>query len=78
MCMPRVVLATVVDHKIPHKGDETLFWDRKNWQSLCKPHHDGTKQAMERSGKPRLEFGPDGEPITVSGGERHLAGGGFE
>jgi 5-methylcytosine-specific restriction protein A len=32
--------ATVVDHIIPHKGDIKLFWDRKNWQPLCKQHHD--------------------------------------
>lgn len=39
--------ATVVDHKIPHRGDQTLFWDRDNWQSLCKPCHDGEKQRQE-------------------------------
>lgn len=32
--------ATVVDHIIPHRGDERLFWDRNNWQALCKRHHD--------------------------------------
>lgn len=32
--------ATVVDHITPHKGDCDLFWDRSNWQALCKPHHD--------------------------------------
>ncbi len=32
--------ATVVDHIIPHKGDMVLFWDKSNWQSLCKKHHD--------------------------------------
>lgn len=44
MCMaenpPRYVKATVVDHKIPHRGDQKLFWDRSNWQALCKKHHD--------------------------------------
>ncbi|KTR02057.1 hypothetical protein NS365_22510, partial [Aureimonas ureilytica] len=44
----RVTPATVVDHITPHKGDQTLFWDQKNWQPLCKPHHDGAKQAEER------------------------------
>lgn len=42
--------ATVVDHIQPHKGDEILFWDRDNWQSLCKHHHDSAKQAQEKSG----------------------------
>ncbi|HPJ03272.1 MAG TPA: HNH endonuclease signature motif containing protein [Candidatus Limiplasma sp.] len=36
----RIVPATVVDHIIPHRGDETLFWDESNWQPLCKPCHD--------------------------------------
>ena len=36
----RYVKATVVDHIVPHRGDQKLFWDRSNWQSLCKKHHD--------------------------------------
>ena len=32
--------ATVVDHIVPHRGNEELFWDRSNWQPLCKKHHD--------------------------------------
>lgn len=40
-------LATVVDHVIPHRGDMRLFWDRKNWQSLCFHHHNSAKQRME-------------------------------
>ena len=31
--------ATVVDHIIPHRGDQKLFWDRSNWQALCHRHH---------------------------------------
>ena len=31
--------ATVVDHRIPHRGNYEAFWDRGNWQSLCAPHH---------------------------------------
>ena len=41
-------LAAVVDHVIPHKGDEQLMWDESNWQPLCKRHHDSTKQAQDR------------------------------
>lgn len=44
-----VVAATVVDHIIPHKGDQKLFWRRSNWQSLCKTHHD-QKTAKEDGG----------------------------
>jgi len=36
----RTVAANVVDHVIPHKGDQDLFWDTDNWQSLCKRCHD--------------------------------------
>lgn len=39
-------VATVVDHKIPHKGDMRLFWDRNNWQAMAKVCHD-RKTAQE-------------------------------
>jgi 5-methylcytosine-specific restriction protein A len=45
----KTTAATVVDHIRAHKGDMTLFWARSNWQALCKPHHDSTKQHHERS-----------------------------
>lgn len=39
----------VVDHRRPHRGDERLFWDRSNLQSLCKsPCHDRHKQSLEQ------------------------------
>ncbi|MEP9348554.1 HNH endonuclease signature motif containing protein [Xanthobacter sp. KR7-225] len=41
--------ATVVDHKAPHRGDHKRFWDRSNWQPLCRPCHDRWKQSRERS-----------------------------
>lgn len=44
-----VVVATDVDHIVPHKGDMALFWDRANWQSLCGPCH-STKTAREDGG----------------------------
>lgn len=42
--------ATVVDHIKPHKGDDALFWDRRNWQPLCAHCHNSAKQAAERRG----------------------------
>jgi len=36
----QVTVASVVDHIIPHKGNQDLFWDESNWQPLCKFHHD--------------------------------------
>lgn len=38
----------VVDHIVPHKGDQRLFWSRSNWQALCTSCHSRWKQAMER------------------------------
>lgn len=35
-----VKAAEVIDHIIPHAGDQGLFWDKSNWQPLCKACHD--------------------------------------
>lgn len=40
--------ATLVDHIMPHKGNQALFWNRANWQPLCTPCHSRRKQAEER------------------------------
>jgi 5-methylcytosine-specific restriction protein A len=34
-----VVEATEVDHVKRHMGDRVTFFDRSNWQALCKPCH---------------------------------------
>lgn len=34
-----VVEAREVDHIKPHRGDRALFFDRTNWQSLCRSCH---------------------------------------
>jgi 5-methylcytosine-specific restriction enzyme A len=47
----RVGAASVVDHIVPHKGDDRLFWDESNWQPLCVAHHSSDKQRMERRRK---------------------------
>lgn len=64
----RPTAASVVDHIKPHRlkqaidsGDEQaikvakeLFWDSENnWQSLCAPHHDITKQREEAAERSR-------------------------
>jgi 5-methylcytosine-specific restriction protein A len=36
----RIMAAACTDHIIPHKGDQALFWDTNNHQSLCKDCHD--------------------------------------
>ena len=45
-----IVRATVVDHITPHRGDQRLFWDQGNWQSLCTNHHSSWKQQVEKRG----------------------------
>lgn len=75
----KFVPALIVDHKIPHRlaearlsGDDVriraalkLFWDRKNWQSLCKLCHDSVKQAQEKSGLAG-GCGLDGVPLDAN------------
>lgn len=55
-----IVPATTVDHVIPHRGDEDLFW-RGELQSLCGPCHDRHKQREELEGFSR-GVGEDGFP----------------
>ncbi len=42
MCLAegKLTPATVVDHILPHRGDQQLFWNQENWQALCKDCHD--------------------------------------
>jgi len=51
MCLEagRTAAASIVDHKVPHKGDDALFWDEANHQSLCKTCHDGLKARIEHA-----------------------------
>src|SRR2546425_11602941 len=32
----RARAAIIVDHIVPHRGDQQLFWDTNNWQSMAK------------------------------------------
>ncbi|MDE0724732.1 MAG: HNH endonuclease signature motif containing protein [Alphaproteobacteria bacterium] len=45
----RTVIAKVVDHVVPHKGNMSLFRDRTNWQPLCIRCHN-VKTAKEDGG----------------------------
>lgn len=45
----KVEPATELDHIVPHRGDQQLFWDRSNWQGLCHPCH-SRKTASEDGG----------------------------
>ena len=57
-----VEVATVVDHIKPHKGDDALFYDANNLQSLCKHCHDSAKQRID-NGKVVVTTGVDGYPL---------------
>lgn len=46
----KVAAATDVDHVIPHRGDQALFWDESNWQSLCHPCHSAKTQEETAQG----------------------------
>lgn len=39
---------TVVNHRIPHRGDERLFFDPANHESTCEAHHNRDIQREER------------------------------
>ena len=45
----RLTPATEVDHIKPHGGNLRLFWNKKNWQPLCKSCH-SKKTAKEDGG----------------------------
>jgi hypothetical protein len=55
------VRATVADHVERHNGNEDMFWSGR-LQSLCKLHHDSSKQKQERRGC-TIGCGLDGWPL---------------
>ncbi|WP_218578363.1 hypothetical protein [Vineibacter terrae] len=66
-------LADMVDHIIPHRGDQRLFWNRANWQPMASsPCHASRKQSAERRATPGASqtFQPGG---GTGGGVEFLA-----
>lgn len=64
--------ATVVNHIIPHRMDLRLFWNRRNWEPVCAPCHNGATQSEEkRQGGGRWGYSiphgvkPSGIPVTI-------------
>jgi 5-methylcytosine-specific restriction protein A len=49
----RVAATFAVDHIVPHKGDEALFWAPTNHQGLCETCHN-IKTATEDGGFGRI------------------------
>lgn len=62
----KVTAATVADHINPHKGDESLFFDGGNLQSLCKTCHDSAKQKAEKHGITEIGSDTAGSPLDPS------------
>lgn len=60
----KIEVAEVCDHVERHHGDPDKFWNGP-FQSLCKSHHDATKQAEELRGF-STAVGEDGWPIDPS------------
>ncbi len=50
----KATTATVVDHIVPHRGDPKIFWDRSNWQALCKRCHD--EKTMKYDSHPAYKY----------------------
>ncbi len=59
----RTEAATVVDHIKPHKGNQELFFDSENLQSLCKIHHDAAKAKAENRGVEAIGCDASGLPL---------------
>lgn len=51
MCsaLNKITAADTVDHVVPHRGDERLFWEGE-LASLCASCHSSLKQQIEKSG----------------------------
>lgn len=64
-----VVSATLVDHVHPHNGDQALFWDQSNWQSLCKTCH-GMKTAKHDGGFGNNRAKAGGDQISTASAKR--------
>ena len=43
-----VLFLLLLDHIIPHRGDQKLFWDRSNLQPLCEHHHNVKTMTEDR------------------------------
>lgn len=56
----------VVHHRVPHRGDPRVFWDRGNWRTVHRGCHDGPVQAAERTGRPMRGCDPSGTPLDPS------------
>jgi 5-methylcytosine-specific restriction protein A len=59
----KVTAADTVDHRVPHKGDTTLFWDVSNWEACCASCH--SRRTMKYDGGGGNEVRP--KPSNMQG-----------
>ena len=52
LSLGREVRAAELDHIRPHRGNADRFWDRTNWQPLCKRHHSQKTFAETKGRRP--------------------------
>lgn len=66
-CKARGIIkpANTVDHIEPHRGDEELFWNPENLQSLDTICHNALKQQMESGGYSSM-CDDDGMPLDFN------------
>lgn len=59
----KITIATVVDHKVPHRGDRDIFFNEAGWQSMCVQHHNEKTAAEDGGfGNRRLSAGEARKP----------------
>lgn len=68
-CVPcsrakRRTKATIVHHKTPHRGNETLFWDRTKWEGRCRTCHDDA-EGPEKTGRRETYRGCDESGVPL-------------
>lgn len=73
------VVAVIVDHIVPHRGDARLFWDVSNLQSLTQSCHSKWKQQIEKRNDRPMHYTADGMPLDAdhhwnTATDRHSAG----
>jgi 5-methylcytosine-specific restriction endonuclease McrA len=81
-----VTPSRLVDHIIPHVGDQELFWDRDNWQALCHRCHRLKSDGEEGNWRVYYPINvlPAGCDLTIifgspASGKSHIAkNGGFD
>ena len=57
--------ATDVDHVIPHRGSDPLFWSQENWQALCRRHHRAKTIRDDMPATANLVFPLDIKPSAI-------------